>query len=382
MLPSTLSASAIHVFETCEARFKATYIDRARDIQNDAASLGSAVHEVLELWIKTEQHKVDWPDIVAKEAAIKRVWDIVYPTYFTDTSFYADGWAMIRKWVQQTDFTEKDVLSTEAKKSFEIPTSAGPIIFNYIIDRLDQNYDGSIEVVDYKSVRQPIPHDRMPHLTQVRCYAVAARIEFPHADKIWVTYDLLRFTPVSVAFDRDECVQVWKYLKRVTERILASDGTRETLNPECRFCVRKHECKTLQSNQDAGGILSIGTLEEASNRLGKLTFLKGGIDQAISELQEAILTMAENDGVYEWETDEVDVKITAKGRRTVDHGRAAQVLGPTIMAKYGKVGVGDIEEILKTEDLTSGQRSQLKQLMKKQFGAPYVVVKPRIDDGD
>ena len=380
MQPKTLSASAASMFETCEARYKASYIDRASDIQNDAANLGSCCHEVLELWVKTEQYLQEWPDIMVEEKALKTVYDMVYPEYFPDRAQYADGWGMLRGWLQRIDWEGKAVLSTEEKKSFEIPTSRGPLTLNYIIDRLDQNYDGSIEVVDYKSVRQPITYDQLKNLIQTRVYATATMIEFKDQVTeagVWVTYDLLRYGTVSAHFTREDCVVTYKYLKNLAERIYASDGTRETLNPECRFCVRKQSCETLRSNVDSGGVLSIGTLEEASDRLAILSYQKNGLEQAISELQDAILTMAENEGVHEWETGTTAVKITAKGRRNVDSGRAAQILGPDIMARYGKVGVGDVEAILETEELTDNQRSQLKQLMKKKFGAPYVTVKPK-----
>lgn len=378
MEPKTLSASAASMFETCEARYKASYTDRASDIQNNAANLGSACHEALELWVNTGQYKAPWPDIMAREKAMNVIWNSVYYDYFSTPEFFEDGWEMLRHWLQREDWEGRAVISTEQKNSFMIPTSRGDLQFNYIIDRMDQLYDGSIDVVDYKSVRRPITHEQMSVMIQPRAYAVAAMIEYPEAPEIWVTYDLLRYNTVSVKFTRDDCVKTWKYLRALAERIYSSDGSQETLNPECRFCVRKQSCETLKSNVNAGGVMSLGTLEDVSDQLAVLTYQKSGIDQAITELQEQGLIMAEAEGVHAWETETTVAKITASGRRSLDNNRAAQILGPDIMSRYGKIGVGDLDTILKEEtNLTDSQKSQLKQLVKKKFGTPRIDVKPK-----
>lgn len=377
MEPKTLSASAASMFETCEARYKASYIDRAGDIAGKAGLLGNAVHEVLEVWVKDGHHVADWPSIEHQETAIRILWDALYYEYFADTEFYADGWTMIRKWLKEQDWSDRTVISTEQKKSFDIPTSKGALRFNYIMDRLDMLEDGSIDVVDYKTVRQPITHDRMSHMIQPRAYAVAAMIEYPDAPAIWVTYDLLRYGKVSVKFDRDECVRTWKYLKQLAERIYASDGTTETLNPECRFCVRKHTCETLQSNVNAGGVLSFSDLNQVTNQLAILQNARNGLDAAIGELQELGLKYAEADEMFEWETETSVAKIKASSRRDVDSERAAKIVGPEVMARYGKIGVGSIEEILKNEDLSDSQRSQLKQVIFKKWSSPRIDIKPK-----
>lgn len=379
MEPKTLSASAASVFETCEARYKASYIDRTPEIAGNAGSLGSCVHECLELWVNTGQHLVEWPDIIAREKAMLVVYNMTYYDYFSDTTFFADGWSMLRKWLQQMDWSGREVISTEEKKSFDIPTSRGPLQFNYIVDRLDMLDDGSIDVVDYKSVRQPIQADRMKHLIQPRSYALAAMIEYGGEKGIWVTYDLLRYSPVSVKFDRDDCVATWNYLKKLAERIYASDGSQETLNPECRFCPRKQVCETLKRNVDNGGVLSIGTIEEVTDQLALLQAARAGLDAAIDEIMEIGLKMAEDGDLYEWETEVNIGKVTAKGRRNVDSERAAKVLGGELMMKYGSINVGTLETIIKDEpSLSDSDRSVLKQMLaKKVYGTPYIEVMPK-----
>lgn len=376
MLPKSFSASAGLTFEGCERRYRAEYIDKIPDLGGEAGLKGSCCHAVLELWVSTGQHLQPWPDVMAKEKALKVVFDMTYYDYFSDKSAYKECWTMLNKWLQRTDFTGRQVLSTELKETFPLPTSMGEIPITYIWDRCDWIAEREeIEVIDYKTVAQPVQPDDLKHRIQPRLYALAANIKYPTAKAIWVTYDLLRFDTVSARFTRDDNVETWYYMQHLLERVFKSDGEEETLCAECRFCVRKQVCETLQKHSDGGGILGITDINEAVDRRAKLEMAANGMRASLNELDELILTMAEADGVFEVSTTHVEMKIGAQGRRHIDPERAAGILGPDIMQRYGKIGIGDLDDIFKVEDLTDSQKSQLKQLIRKQYGAPRVQTK-------
>lgn len=382
MEPASLSASAALKFELCEAGYRASNIDRVPSIAGKAGLQGNAVHEALQFWIESGQYlKFIGADYAVRQQAIKVVWEMTYWNYFPDASHYESGFDMLLTYIGREDWDGRTVMETEVKKSFDLPTSKGPLTFNYILDRKDRLASGEIEVVDYKTVARPIQADDMKKRIQPRAYAVAMFIEHKalgeDLEGVWVTYDLLRYNRVSVYFTRDECIETYKYLIALAERIYKSDGTRETLNPECRFCERKQVCGTLKRHEEYGGPLSITSLEEASERLLLLQNAKGGLDAAIDEVKAMALEFAEADEVIEWTTDTVEGKVTAKGRREADSERISKVVGPEIMARYGKLTLGLVEKILKEEDLTDDQKSQVKQFITKKFGEAYVEVKPR-----
>jgi hypothetical protein len=373
MIPKSLSASAAASFEGCEARYKAEYIDRTPDQSKAAASRGSAVHAALQMWVEQGFHKHEWPDIMAREKAMHVVWDSVYYDFFPDKAQYAEGWKMLNRWLQRTDWTGREVLSTEVKESFNIPSSIGPIPFNYIWDRADIITDtGDIEVIDYKSVIVPVQPDELKHKIQPRAYAVSAAIKYPHATRIWITYDLLRYDTVSKSFNREDNIETWKYLKRLLERIIASDGTKETLNAECRWCVRRFECETVKKNAQGAGIMRYATKEELADKRADLEMALGAMKSSLEEIDDALFAAMENDEVFDFTTTKVDVRITAQSRRHVESERVAQILGPELMAKYGNVGVGDLDKIMEIEELTPSQLSQLKQSIRKQTGTPRI----------
>lgn len=376
----TLSASAAQQYEACPAGFKANYIDRTPNQEGYAGQLGSACHEALEIWVNTGQHEVKWPTIMDKEKAMNVIWNSVYWDYFSDEEAFATGWGMLAKWVQNMEWWGREVISTEEKDFFELKTSRGPLKVNFIMDRLDLRDNGDYEVVDYKTVIAPISSERMKVMIQPRLYATAARIKYNvPADKlVWVTYDLLRYSRVSVSFTRDECAATYRYLLALAERMYADDGSLERLNPECQYCVRKLVCETLKRHSDGGGVLGITSMAEATDRRAQVEFAKKANEAALRELDEILMTMARNEEIYEWESDTNVGGITAKGQRQVDSERVSHLLGPELMHKYGKVGVGTVEEILKKEELSDEVKSQLRQMIKdKVYGNPYIYTKPK-----
>lgn len=379
MIPKTLSASAALVFESCEARYKAEYIDRIPDLSGKAGLLGSACHAALEFWVNTNQHTKPWPTVGDRRRAMQVVWETIYSDFFSDRKPYDEGLKLLLAWVDRTDWTDREVISCEVKETFPLPTSIGDIPFTYIWDRCDRLSDGSIEVVDYKTVIQPVGADELKERIQPRAYALAAAIKFPEATSIWVTYDLLRYTSVSAKFTREDNKTTWNYLKRLAEKIIASDGTNHTLNPECKWCVLKSSCPELLKHIDGGGVLSATSLNDVVDNRANLKYAADALYAAVTQMDEQILALAEEQELYEIETDQNKMKLNASARRKVENERALHALPEEVRLKYAKIGVGDLEKILAEEDLTDDQKSQLKQSISKEFGAIRVTTKPRLN---
>lgn len=376
MIPKTFSATAAQTFTLCEARYKAEVIDRTPRIDGEAGLKGSFCHAVLEMWVGTGQYKQPWPDIMVREKAMHVVFDMLYYDYFDSKEHYAECWGMCNRWLQRTTWDDREVLSTESKETFELPTSVGPIPMTYIFDRSDHLLPtNEVEVIDYKTVMMPVQVDDLKNRIQPRFYAVAANIKYPWASGIWLTYDLLRWDTVSARFSREDNVETWKFMRELAERIIASDGTKETLNIECQYCIRKHVCETLTRHGIGGGVLGITDMHDAANRRAQYEMARKGLQSCIDELDNMIMNFCEEEGIFDYKTDDIEVKIAVQSRRHVESERVAKIVGPMIMQKYGKIGVTDVDTILKDEDLTDEQKSMLKQSIKKQAGKPRVTTK-------
>lgn len=378
-----LSASSIDTFEGCEARFYATYVDKGAEISGDAAIGGTTVHEALDEIVNS--------GIIHDMATftLKACYDI-YNKHAARHRLRADqikvGHHMIKTWHDyHMLYGFETILSTEVKETFTLTHPVlGSIPVTYIFDRADwSDQMQSLKIVDYKSFAAPMAVDELYRKVQVRIYALAGAIQYKHLNPmaIWVEYWLLRYGPIAVAFSRDDNLATWKYLQDVWERIEASDGTVETINNGCRWCIRKTSCEALKRHVGAGGILGLGPeriareLADTKNRISALNGLKTDLEDALSDF------LDENDTTeFMFETG-VSVSLKPTKRRDIDGANAAAVLGPELTAHYGTIGVTVLDKILKDEpSLTDDQRHKLKLLINQKPGASLNVKVPTVMD--
>lgn len=374
----TLSASSANVFELCEARWHAEYNHKAKQPSGSPAALGTSFHAA------SEQYVLQGYYLRAgggETAALRALWDTAYYENFADAERYDEGWEMFERWVRRTPWEGRKVLSAERKLNFALPTSIGDIPFNYIFDRCDRLDNGDIEVIDYKTWMAPLQPGNMKHKIQVRAYGLAAAIQFPDAPRVWITLDQTRYDPVSCSFTRDENKATWNYLKALAERIIAASPEehgfyKESLNVDCRYCVRKHICNELTAHEAAGGPLGLTDPMEAADRRYRIESAKKAMDAMLAELDAVIMGYCEDEEMLEFSTEYVDVAITAFGKRVIDAGVAAKILGPLAAEFPEGLKIGVIDRLMKESPprLSAEQLSALKQAIRKEYGDARVKV--------
>lgn len=380
MIPKSLSATSIQVFEACPARWVAEYFNRAPQPSSTHADLGTAVHGALERYVKDGLHAVHGSGGADNWSELADLFTEEYERLFDDQSRYAEGLQMCKRWYDRQDWTDRTVLSTEVKTNFLVKAKGNEVIFNYVWDRCDKidNGDGTydVEVIDYKTVSRPVSVDGLKNKIQARCYGLAGQIAYPEARRIWVTFDLLRFDPVGIVFTRDENIATWRYLQRTFARILDTDEETapEVLNPECNWCIRKLVCGALGKHVDVGGVLGSDDPLAVSKMRFDLENQKKGIDAAIRDLDEFLLTYAEKNEVFEIEHPDLDVRITSKRSRALDSERVADIIGVELLAEYGSIGVTAVDKLLKDKRLSDSQREALKGLVRYKHSEPKIVV--------
>jgi hypothetical protein len=399
MQPKSLSATALHVFEQCPARYKAEHIDRSKGFGGTAATLGSTVHGALEMFVKAcyidNTHE-------PSENLLLEFLKLSYVSTFGTTNYetveYMEGYEMMVNWYKRTIVKDEyfknivKVVSCEVKTFFEVPTSIGPIPFNYIWDRFDQTAEKKFKVVDYKSNRWAIRPEDLKKKIQARCYGLAAAIQLKSQsieyDKIWVEFDLLRHGPVGTVFTYEDNAATWKFLKESAEEIIATQTedaagnpipVPEKLNPECLFCVRKAGCEALRKNITVGGLHSIATIEEAIDIRAQVEWQKKGLESLLKDLDAKILTEARERDMEQFESDLNRLTIGVSTRRAVDAERVEQAIGPKLFAKYGSnsITLANVEKLLKGKELTPEQKANLRSLIYTTTGEPRVKVEPK-----
>lgn len=312
-----LSATSAANYEECPKRWETLYTGtRPAEMPGAPALKGTVCHYALQRLIEERKHKLPMPE--------RLTWLLVfasdeYTRLFADRSEWDDVEEMLTNWNARTYpeyWLGRTVLSTEVKSEFPLATTEGAKPFVYICDRVDLVTDDEgntdLEVVDYKSFRQPVQPDDMQYSIQVLSYAVAAFIEYGKRydlKRVTVTYDLLRYDQVSVTFTRDKCVSTWHYLKKLAQRIIDDNEPAEVLNDGCRYCPRRHVCETLLSHAGAGGPLGITDADKAARSLHDIKAAIKALTANKDELTTMILGYCKEHDISTYRTDD-DVRVT------------------------------------------------------------------------
>lgn len=370
----------MNVAELCMARYKAESIDYSKGMGGAAASLGTSVHGALEMYVKAVYLNK------SHEASIKLLLDFFKMSYMTtfgtadlDTEDYSDGVDMLKAWFKRTDFTGRTVVSCEVKTHFDINTSIGPIPFNYIWDRFDQVGETEYEVIDYKTNRWGLNPGDLRKKIQARAYGLAAQIQVPDATRIWVKFDMLRHDgPVGTVFTREDNAATWGFLKRKAQQIIDTpeDRVRETLNPECLFCVRKQACGALRKNINSGGIFSLSNPQQMVDQRTMLDDQLKAVQSAIRELDDIILREAKEADMFEFESEFNNLTIGVSSRRSVEPDFVEKVIGQDLFNKYGgrSFTIASVEKLLKGSEIDEPTKKKLRGLIFQKAGEPRVSV--------
>ncbi len=372
MIPRSLSATSLETAEGCLARWAVTHNTRSAEQKNEPAMLGTSVHGALEAYVR---HfwigKNELGDLKSLELFYMQAFAEAFGTSELSGSWWDDGLEQLKRWWGRMPAVVPTVASLEVKESFDIPTSAGLVPVTYIFDRMDYVAHSSgdtrldeVEVVDYKTWRNPVPPSMMAKKIQPRVYALAALHKYPNINKIWVTYDQTRYDTVSRVFTKADCKATWTFIKRVAEKIIAADenNLEEQINSGCHYCVRKATCKTLQSNVLAGGTFGL-SLEESIQMHYVLTNKIKAEGRLLDELGTKITTeMAAIDEI-EIVEGSIAAKLTYSSRTKPDTQALIDIVGRDLFLEAGglSVSVSGVNNFLKNPDLTPQQIELIKQ---------------------
>lgn len=363
----------------CMARWKAEYFDRGAGFGGNAANVGTSVHYALEHFVRDTvmEKTMPWDDIKHLEVLYMKGFMETFGHGDFRSAEFKDGWDLCKKWHKRTSFEDVfKVVSVEQKLPFDVPViingEKSKLQMNYIMDRMDQIDEAATEirVVDYKTVRVPIDPEELFEKPQARIYALMAQVKYPNATTIRVMFDLIRHDPVGVIYSREDNIENWEWLKREAQRIVDTPEANppETLNADCRYCIRKSECGTLKRNVNVGGILGKSLEELARIKLDTEYKLKG-LEALVSECDTALLREAAQRNELEFSLGGVDVDVKASRRRKIlNPTRVAEILGPNLMAQNGSIGVTALDGILKSDALTDEEKKEVTSLIAWQPG--------------
>jgi hypothetical protein len=363
-------------------RWVAESFNKTPNVSSEPADVGTTCHFVLENFVKAVyiDKILKCDDITAFKAFYDMGYTATFQSANFDTDTYRDGAQLIAQWYDRHKHgLDNEVVSCEVKSTFPIRTSIGEIPWTYIWDRADKIGPGEYEIVDYKSIRERHTMDHLKRKIQPRSYAVAGQVQWPDAERIWVTFDMLRHNEsVSVCFTREENIETYRYMQRAAERIIATDieNVQPTINAECKWCIKKTTCEALTQNIAAGSVNSMD-LEQLAARKLLITGQLEGLKYAEAEIDKAIMKEAEHADAFEFDIGEYSIGFSSRSTRNANSAAIAHIVGPELSTKYGTFSMANIDKMLASGELDPETKKAVEAEITKSWSDPKPKVKKK-----
>lgn len=266
-----LSPSSISILESCPRQWQCNYIEGRRSPQSEFAAIGTAVHAMMESWLKNNIGHPSMhpslaciPDQSEKESAIK--------------------YALSR------EGKRSKLLGTEIEFMVEV---APGINAKGFIDAVYWHPDGTLEIEDHKTNRTRETTEEWARKIQPRLYSLVARRH------LWPTASRIRFTigypmiggDVSWETDPEWDDETLERIKSAWDTMV-SGPYEERVGDHCRFCVRNQECGSYREATSglASSLAPFLGSEDPAQRILNLKSIKKIIE---SELEKAELEVRE-----------------------------------------------------------------------------------------
>jgi DNA helicase-2/ATP-dependent DNA helicase PcrA len=254
-LHTRLSASAVDTYERCGLQFKLDRDWRLASKPAAAMQYGAAIHRVLKTYFdsvtlgrpKTDDELID---LFRRDLADAKILEA-----YQHELYEQQGIAQLRDFLARARaLPPPHVLHTE--RSFEIRVGETSVVGR--IDRIDQQPDGCVAIVDYKTGKARDQEDADESL-QLSLYAIAAWEKWAYTVGALIFHNLEENVPVITTRNEPQLLAARNRVAVAASGIAAGKFTAKT-GKHCDFCPYRSLCpekeKRIPRRVESGGTRS------------------------------------------------------------------------------------------------------------------------------
>lgn len=223
-----LSHSSISLYLQCPLKYKFRYIDGLKEKPRSFLSFGKSVHNALEYFFDSKFPVApEFKDLIGyyEKNWIKEG----YKDADEESKYFENGKLVLKDFYDKHIKTYKRPLAVEHTINFEV----GDIKVVAVIDRIDKIGDKSVEVIDYKTNKDPFSLSHLREEPQLSMYQLAIEQEMGLKVEKLTYYHLLSQTPFTVERHSEENILAMKdRIVDVAKKIEAEEFPFQ----ENRFC--------------------------------------------------------------------------------------------------------------------------------------------------
>lgn len=235
-----VSPLRVRVFDTCRLRYRYQYVDkdagRVKPRLRPADTAGSLVHRVLcDFFTKVPENERDRQRLLDM---FEDGWRALSPGYFRVPGveqYHESSVHQLENFAAKFDL---DARPFAVEPYFQVEVAPGVTLFGRL-DRVDEEADGTLHIIDYKTGTQPEEIDPK----QLVLYALmleaatgrtASAASFWYLDdaSVWTTY----FTEDGKRHAREELLAAVEDMQNITE-------FPPTIGPHCEYCPFYKVCE-------------------------------------------------------------------------------------------------------------------------------------------
>lgn len=262
----TLSPSKISTYLACPVKYRWTYVDmRGRYYLRAKSyySFGSTLHRVLERFHDSGDAGVTTTHEAI--AALEESWiDAGYSSAQEMQEALGEGRTIVESYVDQVRLEPTTAQTLFVERTLRMDMGDWELLGR--IDRLDEQEDGTLEIVDYKTGREGVGPDDVLGDLALGCYQLLVRDRYPGRPVVATIVALRSGERATASLSEQEAEELLSDLRFLGEQILHREY--EEITPVfkglCRYCDFLPLCRQHPDFAHEEGPLTFGEGEGAT----------------------------------------------------------------------------------------------------------------------